>query len=180
VQGVGYRPFVTGRPANSGYRLGGERFRQIFIRPGPAPDLDRLEHVLVHGAPLLATCAVPSRPGEWQETGSFEILASRAAGKPEIHVPPDLFTCPDCLAEMTTPSGRRFAYPFINCTQCGPRYTLITAMPYDRPNTSMAGFPLCAACQREYESPLDRRFHAQPLACTVCGGLNLSGIGTRW
>ena len=84
-------------------------------------------------------------------------------------MPPDLFTCDDCVAELTGPQERRFEYPFINCTQCGPRYTIITAMPYDRPNTSMAGFPLCDDCRAEYESPLDRRFHAQPLACPVCG-----------
>ena len=84
-------------------------------------------------------------------------------------MPPDLYTCDDCVAELTGVDERRFGYPFINCTQCGPRYTIITAMPYDRPNTSMAGFPLCDDCRAEYESPRDRRFHAQPLACPVCG-----------
>ncbi|HLF31929.1 MAG TPA: carbamoyltransferase HypF, partial [Xanthomonadales bacterium] len=172
VQGVGYRPFVyrtahglglTGSVANGSGK--------VFIHAeGSAHDLDRLEHTLVHGAPPLALpLLASSQPGQWQDSASFEILASQVLGESEIHVPPDLYTCPDCVAEMSAPTERRFAYPFINCTQCGPRYTLITAMPYDRPNTSMAGFPLCEDCRREYESPLDRRFHAQPLACPACG-----------
>lgn len=86
-----------------------------------------------------------------------------------IHVPPDSFLCDDCRREMLAPGDRRYRYPFINCTQCGPRYTLITRMPYDRPNTTMAEFPLCPACCAEYEDPRNRRFHAQPLACPVCG-----------
>ncbi|HSM97543.1 MAG TPA: carbamoyltransferase HypF, partial [Gallionella sp.] len=86
-----------------------------------------------------------------------------------ICIPPDSFLCDDCRREMLVPDDRRYRYPFINCTQCGPRYTLITRMPYDRPNTTMAEFPLCPACRAEYEDPHDRRFHAQPLACPVCG-----------
>jgi len=84
-------------------------------------------------------------------------------------VPPDFFCCPDCLAELAAPGDRRHGYAFINCTQCGPRYTLIEALPYDRVNTTMQEFPLCAACRGEYENPLDRRFHAEPVACPQCG-----------
>ena len=84
-------------------------------------------------------------------------------------VPPDVATCPDCAADFTTPGNRRFGYPFTNCTNCGPRYTIIRDVPYDRPLTTMAEFQMCARCQREYEDPLDRRFHAEPNACPDCG-----------
>ncbi len=104
----------------------------------------------------------PAEPG-------FHIASSSAALHPQISVPPDFFCCPDCLAELARPGDRRHRYAFINCTQCGPRYTLIEALPYDRPNTTMRAFPLCDACRREYEDPLDRRFHAEPVACPVCG-----------
>ena len=99
----------------------------------------------------------------------FTSPPSSAALQPQISVPPDFFCCPDCLAELAQPGDRRHRYAFINCTQCGPRYTLIEALPYDRPNTTMRAFPLCDACRKEYEDPLDRRFHAEPVACPVCG-----------
>ena len=172
VQGVGYRPFVyvTAHELGlTGSVLNGSG--KVFIHAeGTAENLDRLEHALVHGAPPLARPQLASsEPAEVQSAAAFEILASDSTAESEIHVPPDLYTCNDCVEELTGPQERRFGYPFINCTQCGPRYTIITAMPYDRPNTSMADFPLCDDCRAEYESPLDRRFHAQPLACPVCG-----------
>ncbi len=172
VQGVGYRPFVyvTAHELGlTGSVLNGSG--KVFIHAeGPATAIDELEHALVHSAPPLARPVLASStPTEPVHHELFEILASDSATEAEIHVPPDLYTCDDCVAELTGPDERRFGYPFINCTQCGPRYTIITAMPYDRPNTSMAGFPLCDDCRAEYESPLDRRFHAQPLACPVCG-----------
>ena len=172
VQGVGYRPFVyvTAHELGiTGSVLNGSG--KVFIHAeGAAADLDRLEAALVTLAPPLARPHLAtSRTVEPMGAAAFEILASDDTTEPEIHVPPDLFTCDDCLAELNDPDERRHGYPFINCTQCGPRYTIITAMPYDRPNTSMAGFELCADCRAEYLSPRDRRFHAQPLACPVCG-----------
>ena len=181
VQGVGYRPFVyvTAHELGlSGSVLNGSG--KVFIHAeGSVECINRLEEALVHGAPPLARPTLASsEPAELQGATTFDILASDSATEPEIHVPPDLFTCDACVAELTGPQERRFEYPFINCTQCGPRYTIITAMPYDRPNTSMAGFPLCNDCRAEYESPLDRRFHAQPLACPVCGpGLEFISVG---
>ena len=172
VQGVGFRPFV--------YRLARQhglqgwvcnRLGEVEIRvQGPGPALDAFRHALLHQAPPLAQprlCqeqAVPPEPLE-----GFEIRASDAAHPARIHLPPDHFACDDCLAEIRDPGQRRYRYPFTNCTQCGPRYTLIRALPYDRPNTAMAAFPLCADCQAEYRDPTDRRFHAEPLACPVCG-----------
>jgi hydrogenase maturation protein HypF len=172
VQGVGYRPFVYNRANELGLTgtvLNGSGKVFIFAE-GSTKALDQLESDLVRAAPPLARPQLAhSRPAGIRGFESFNILASDSATEAEIHVPPDLFTCDDCLQELTGPEERRFGYPFINCTQCGPRYTIITAMPYDRPNTSMAGFPLCDDCRAEYESPSDRRFHAQPLACPVCG-----------
>ncbi len=176
VQGVGFRPFVW-RSANAlgltGHvcNLGGEVEVVVCGRPA---DIDALAHTLIHAAPPLARpqllddapYALPTRPAD---APPFHILHSRAEASRRIHIPPDQFACDDCLAEIYDPHERRHRYPFTNCTQCGPRYTLIARMPYDRPHTAMAGFPLCPDCTREYTDPSDRRFHAQPLACPVCG-----------
>ncbi len=172
VQGVGYRAFVfnLGRRLNLAgtvQNLAGEV--RIEAQGEPAA-LDAFAAALISEAPPLArphvlSCeAVPFR-----ELDGFEILPSDEAARPNVHVPPDSFLCADCRRELLDPGNRRYRYPFINCTQCGPRYTLITRMPYDRPNTTMAEFPLCPACRKEYENPADRRFHAQPLACPACG-----------
>jgi len=172
VQGVGYRPFVYVTALDLGIQgtvLNGSG--RVFIHAeGNSGQLDRLEHALVHSAPPLARPKLESsEPVKLKGTVGFSILASESSRESEIHVPPDLYTCDDCVEELITPRERRYGYPFINCTQCGPRYTIITAMPYDRPNTSMDGFALCQDCRAEYESPVDRRFHAQPLACAQCG-----------
>jgi hydrogenase maturation protein HypF len=98
----------------------------------------------------------------------FVVAASRAAGRSAL-VPPDVATCEACLRELFDPADRRYRYPFLNCTDCGPRFTIVRSVPYDRPATTMAGFPLCADCRREYEDPTDRRFHAEPIACPACG-----------
>jgi hydrogenase maturation protein HypF len=172
VQGVGFRPFV--------YRLAHEHALDGHVRnlrgdveivvAGPASRVESFERDLVGRAPPLAQPRVRSTAGcEPPDSRGFEIAASSAADAPQVSVPPDFFACDDCVAELADPGDRRHGYPFINCTQCGPRYTLIEALPYDRPNTSMARFPLCPDCQREYEDPLDRRFHAEPVACPACG-----------
>ncbi|AAU92405.1 [NiFe] hydrogenase maturation protein HypF [Methylococcus capsulatus str. Bath] len=172
VQGVGFRPFVC-RLAREFGLAGWVRNRgggvEIHAEGDPAA-IERLIDALVSRAPPLADPQPPvHRPAEFRGYAGFEILLSDSGDKTPIHVPPDHFVCPDCLDEMRDPAARRYRYPFINCTQCGPRYTLIDRLPYDRPNTAMADFPLCQDCRREYEDIHDRRYHAQPLACPLCG-----------
>ncbi|MEW6645718.1 MAG: carbamoyltransferase HypF [Pseudomonadota bacterium] len=173
VQGVGFRPFVYRLACSHG--IGGwVRNRsgvvEILAQGEPAV-LDAFTAALIDQAPPLAQPALIDRMEATDASphSGFAILPSDAGDPPQIHVPPDYFACPDCLGEMRDPQDRRYRYPFINCTQCGPRYTLIARLPYDRPNTSMAGFPLCPACRAEYENPANRRFHAEPVACPQCG-----------
>lgn len=172
VQGVGFRPFVfrlaqrfhlTGRVQN----LSG----QVLIEAaGEKPMLDAFGAALLAEAPPLAQPEmICVERISYRKLDRFEIVLSSAVAAAEIHIPPDYFLCDDCKREMQTPGDRRYRYPFINCTQCGPRYTLITRLPYDRLNTTMAGFELCLACRAEYENPFDRRFHAEPVACPACG-----------
>jgi len=172
VQGVGFRPFVFRLAhalglAGSVQNLRGEV--EILIAGTPA-SLERFTREVVTRAPPLAHPElVASGPAEMPQLPGFHILESAADRDAAISVPPDCFTCEECLAELADPRDRRYRYPFNNCTQCGPRYTLIDALPYDRANTTMAGFALCADCAREYLNPLDRRFHAEPVACPNCG-----------
>ncbi|HTT41362.1 MAG TPA: carbamoyltransferase HypF [Burkholderiales bacterium] len=172
VQGVGFRPFV--------YRLAHHFELSGWVRNnGGEVEIHAqgaAERLRAFGAALLARAPAAARPQLLDEQSvrcapidGFRILASATSTPGHIHVPPDLFTCNDCLEELRDPAARRYRYPFINCTQCGPRYTLIRALPYDRPNTTMDRFVLCRDCAREYADPLDRRFHAQPLACPACG-----------
>src|SRR5207344_2166399 len=100
---------------------------------------------------------------------AFEIIDSRTGAGGRTLIPPDIAICADCRHELTDPADRRYGHPFITCTNCGPRYTVITDLPYDRPATTMAGFPMCDACAAEYHDPVDRRFHAQTIACLDCG-----------
>ncbi len=172
VQGVGYRPFVH-RMANA-LRLRGwvrNGAGQVIIHiEGPLERISRFEAALIREAPPLARPHLQSSSDAIIEgAAEFRILASEAGAGTDVHLPPDRFCCDDCIAELQNQSQRRFRYAFTNCTQCGPRYTLIESLPYDRPNTSMSGFNLCARCRAEYENPLDRRFHAQPLGCPDCG-----------
>ncbi len=172
VQGVGYRPFVS-RLAHA-FNLSGwvrNRSGQVEIRvEGNAEAIDAFKHALVNQAPPLAQPDPPSFFSvPLMGLRGFSIEPSEVSDSSDTHIPPDYFVCDDCLAEMQEPAERRFRYPFINCTQCGPRYTLIDRLPYDRPHTAMSGFALCPSCFAEYTNPLDRRFHAQPLACAECG-----------
>ena len=176
VQAVGFRPFVY-RLARQCGLSGWVRNRtgavQIQITGSPA-NLARFEHDLIHAAPPLAHPIISARSSSVAVDsdathGRFEIRESAAGDEPRIFVPPDYFMCDECARELATPNDRRYRYPFINCTQCGPRYTLIRRMPYDRAHTTMAAFDLCDTCRVEYSDPLDRRFHAEPLACPDCG-----------
>lgn len=173
VQGVGFRPFV--------YRLAHAHGLKGWVRNtswgveievvGEEEALARFARGLREEAPPLARIeALESEPIEQPALyTSFEILHSEAqAGEYQL-VSPDIATCPDCLREIMDSRDRRYRYPFTNCTNCGPRFTIIEAIPYDRPKTTMKAFAMCPACQREYDDPLDRRFHAQPNACPVCG-----------
>jgi hydrogenase maturation protein HypF len=172
VQGVGFRPYVHRLTRELG--LGGfvrndehgvvlevegapEAVAAFFERlPRDAPPLARIERV---------------EPVDVLPRGdrAFAIRASAALGAARAQVAPDVATCPDCLRELRDPADRRYRYPFVNCTNCGPRFTIVRGVPYDRARTTMAGFAMCGACRAEYEDPADRRFHAQPNACPVCG-----------
>ena len=172
VQGVGFRPFVyriAQRWGVSGWVR--NRAGEVEVLAQGTPELlHRFRHALVTEAPPLARPTVlAEQPVAPEPITDFQIRASEAAFSEHIHLPPDHFVCDECLGELSNSRDRRFRYPFVNCTQCGPRYTLIERMPYDRANTSMAGFSLCVQCRTEYADPFDRRFHAEPLACPHCG-----------
>jgi hydrogenase maturation protein HypF len=172
VQGVGYRPFVY-RVAQRCRVVGWVRNRagEVEVLAQGEPDrLQRFGQALLTEAPPLARPQILSdEPVEPEAATDFQIRSSEIAHGEHIHLPPDYFACDECLAELDDPGDRRYRYPFVNCTQCGPRYTLIERLPYDRTNTSMAGFRLCPDCAAEYADPLNRRFHAEPIACPQCG-----------
>jgi hydrogenase maturation protein HypF len=172
VQGVGFRPFVYGlatRMALNGWVRNTASGVDIEVDGSPGV-LEEFIAALQDEAPPLSR--IDSFNVDWLPANgfsTFEIVHS--AGKPGDFIPisPDVSLCSDCLAELNTPDDRRYRYPFINCTNCGPRFTIIKDIPYDRPKTTMAPFEMCPDCAREYQDPLDRRFHAQPVACPECG-----------
>jgi hydrogenase maturation protein HypF len=177
VQGVGFRPFVwriAQRHRLAGFVQNGRGGVVIEVQ-GPALAVEAFVTALRDERPLLADVAkidVEERPLDPALCDGFTILESEADASPAgavASVPPDVATCPACLAELGDPTNRRSRYPFINCTDCGPRFTIIQSLPYDRPRTTMAAFPMCPACAAEYADPADRRFHAQPNACPACG-----------
>jgi hydrogenase maturation protein HypF len=172
VQGVGFRPFV--------YNLATRLQLKGWVRntsagvdievDGEQDVLDAFVKALRDEAPTLSRIdefSASFRPANGFR--SFDILHSEAVEGAFQPISPDVAICPDCLRELFDPSDRRYRYPFINCTNCGPRFTIIKDIPYDRPKTTMAGFPLCPDCEKEYKDPTNRRFHAQPVACPVCG-----------
>jgi hydrogenase maturation protein HypF len=172
VQGVGFRPYVyrlADEMGLAGHVLNDSRGVVVEVE-APSETVERFLDRLPAEAPPLATVerVTAEELDELGELG-FSIRDSPAGGEPRAAVTPDSATCADCLAELFDPDDRRFRYPFTNCTNCGPRFTIVRDIPYDRPNTTMAGFEMCPACRAEYEDPGDRRFHAQPNACPECG-----------
>jgi hydrogenase maturation protein HypF len=172
VQGVGFRPFVYSLATRLGlHGLAGNDVDGVFAEVEGLPAaVEEFLRALERDAPPLsrvdrvtATAMAPAG------AASFEIVASDAAGPRRALIAADTATCGDCLRELADPADRRFRYPFINCTNCGPRFTIVRGVPYDRPLTTMAGFPMCQRCAAEYHDPADRRFHAQPVCCPACG-----------
>ena len=172
VQGVGFRPYVyqlAGRYKLCGHVANTASGVHIHVE-GPTSTIDAFLTSIPTEAPPLAQITKVSAvdaPAEGFQT--FEIISSRDDSAKSALISPDVSICDDCLREMRSPRDRRFHYPFINCTNCGPRYTIIDDIPYDRPQTSMKHFRMCTLCQAEYDNPDNRRFHAQPNACPVCG-----------
>lgn len=172
VQGVGFRPFVwslAGRLNLTGWVRNDSSGVDIHVE-GPEPALDEFVRAVVADIPPLASV------DDWRATEAdvaghvaFRIVPSQAEPGAYLPVSPDVATCADCLRELRDPGDRRWQYPFLNCTNCGPRFTIVCDIPYDRPRTTMAEFALCSDCGAEYADPADRRFHAQPIACPACG-----------
>lgn len=174
VQGVGFRPFVfrLAYAHNIAGSVANTKSGVEIIAAGTAASLCSFTHDLAKRHPSAAQIDAITReelPPHSVSGSGFSIKTSAQTGTRTTLVPPDMDICQECLQELFDPANRRFLYPFINCTNCGPRYTLITDLPYDRPATSMHTFQLCPSCREEYDSPLDRRFHAQPNACAECG-----------
>ena len=172
VQGVGFRPFVY--KLATGLRLTGyvtNTSDGVLIEAEGTGIAEFLRRLRIEAPPLSDITDVSNTPLPVHGYPDFTIRASadQSGGRPFTLVSPDVSICDDCLRELLDPKDRRYLYPFINCTNCGPRYSITKAVPYDRPNTTMAGFTLCPDCLREYHDPQDRRFHAQPNACPVCG-----------
>lgn len=172
VQGVGFRPFVY-RLARShrlcGWVLNGEEGVEIHAEGAPA-DLQELVRCLKAETPPAARiAAIEVRPADPLGCNEFVIKESERRARPTVRISSDLPVCEDCLRELADPRDRRHAYPYINCTNCGPRYTVILGLPYDRPNTTMKSWPFDEYCDAEYHDPANRRFHAQPVACPECG-----------
>ena len=172
VQGVGFRPWVYRLAAEEGVagRVCNDAAGVTIDAFGPSEVLDDFLRRLTRDAPDAAEIReLHAQPIPAELLDAFSIVDSVPRADREISIPPDLATCPACLHDISNPSDRRYEYPFTNCTNCGPRFTIAHDTPYDRTATTMAAFTMCAACQEEYASVEDRRFHAQPNACPRCG-----------
>jgi hydrogenase maturation protein HypF len=172
VQGVGFRPYVY-RLAREigldGFVLNDAHGVLVEVEGSPSSVEEFSERLALEAPPLARVERVTSSGCEPTGAPGFSIRESPRDGVPDAPVTPDSATCPDCLVELLDPADRRFRYPFTNCTNCGPRFTIVRGIPYDRPFTTMSGFTMCERCQAEYDDPGDRRFHAQPNACPECG-----------
>jgi hydrogenase maturation protein HypF len=179
VQGVGFRPYVYRLARDvgvDGFVLNDSRGVVVEAEGEPAAVERFLARLPAEAPPLAAVARVTYEDVAPAGGSGFVIVDSARSGPADALVSADSATCPDCLAELFDPADRRHRYPFVNCTNCGPRFTIVRGVPYDRPLTTMAGFAMCAACRAEYEDPADRRFHAQPNACPACGpALRLAG-----
>ncbi len=172
VQGVGFRPFVHELATSLGLTgfVGNDAAGVFAEVEGPSDAVSRfLERLRTEQPPLASVERVTEEPVPLIGDHAFVIAPSPAGGERQTLISPDTATCDDCLAELFDPADRRHRYPFINCTNCGPRFTIVSDVPYDRPFTTMASFEMCAECAREYHDPADRRFHAQPTCCPACG-----------
>ncbi|GAA5342922.1 MAG: carbamoyltransferase HypF [Anaerolineaceae bacterium] len=172
MQGVGFRPTVyllAQKHALTGWVLNSAHGVEIEISGSPAACAAFVQDLQRNPPPLAHIDSFEVQPADSQTYPAFEIRESQDEPNDFLPVSPDLAICPDCRRELFDPADRRYRYPFINCTNCGPRFTIVKSIPYDRPNTSMAGFGLCTDCAAEYSDPVNRRFHAQPVACPVCG-----------
>src|SRR5579863_2051282 len=185
VQGVGFRPFVYGlalRCGLAGFVLNDSRGVTIELE-GNLESLDSFQQALREQTPPLARIdSVVTELIPLCHEDRFTITHSQGGTERQALISPDSATCDDCLRELFDPADRRYRYPFINCTNCGPRFTIVEDVPYDREKTTMRVFPMCPACKAEYDDPLNRRFHAQPNACPLCGprvGADLSRSGGR-
>ncbi len=172
MQGVGFRPFVYRSAielALSGFVCNDNTGVLIEVEGDPLAVDDLCRRLVEEPPPLAIVSSVDVTPIGEKGGREFEIIATAAVGAPTVAVSVDTAACAACLAEVDDPTDRRFRYPFTNCTDCGPRYSIVIGVPYDRASTTMAAFEMCTACRAEYDNPADRRFHAQPNACPVCG-----------
>jgi hydrogenase maturation protein HypF len=172
VQGVGFRPFVhalASRLGLAGFVVNHAGRVEIEIEGEPEVLAVFARDLSASCPPLARVQAIDMRPAPVRGENGFKIITSRVESGSAVFVSPDAATCDACLQELFDPSDRRYRYPFINCTACGPRLTIVTGSPYDRERTTMAAFAMCGDCRAEYEDPADRRFHAEPIACFICG-----------